>query len=105
VTWAGAKIPAGSEVIFGITSANRDSRIFANAQHFDPWRTERESLSFGHGLHFCLGSHLARREMEVSLRVLSQRLPDLELASDAAVGIQGTVLRGPTHLPVRFTQR
>jgi len=105
VTWAGAEIPAGSEVIFAITSANRDSRTFANPERFDPWRTERESLTFGHGLHFCLGSHLARREMEVSLRVLSQRLPDLELAGDGNVGIQGTVLRGPTTLPVQFTDR
>lgn len=104
VPFSGAEIPAGSEVIFAITSANRDSRIFANPDRFDPWRTEREFLTFGHGLHFCLGSHLARREMEVSLRVLAQRLPDLELATDASVGIQGTVLRGPTALPVQFTQ-
>jgi cytochrome P450 len=103
VSWAGTEIPAGSEVIFGITSANRDPRNFANGEKFDPWRKERESLTFGHGLHFCLGSHLARREMEVSLRVLAERLPDLELARDADIGIQGTVLRGPKALPVEFT--
>lgn len=104
VRWAGCEIPAGSEVIFGITSANRDERVFADPERFDPWRKERESLSFGHGLHFCLGSHLARREMEVSLRVLSERLPDLRLhaEAEAGVGIAGTVLRGPTALPVEL---
>ncbi len=106
VEWAGVAIPAGSDVIFGVTSANRDPAHFEHPDRFDPWRNERDSLSFGHGLHFCLGSHLARREMEVSLRVLSERLPDLELSvsdSDSnGVGIEGTVLRGPTRLPVRF---
>ena len=102
VSFAGCEIPGGSEVIFGITSANRDERVFADPDRFDPWRKERESLSFGHGLHFCLGSHLARREMEVSLRVLSERLPDLSLAREAQVGIEGTVLRGPTALPVQL---
>jgi cytochrome P450 len=103
ISWEGHEIPAGSEVIFGITSANRDPEIFANPDSFDPWRTEKEFLSFGYGQHFCLGSHLARREMEVSLRVLSERLPDLALDDAADVGIQGTVLRGPTSLPVHFT--
>ena len=104
VSWAGCEIPAGAEVIFGITSANRDAEIFSEPERFNPWRKEREFLTFGHGLHFCLGSHLARREMEVSLRVLAERLPDLELAQGADVGIQGTVLRGPTTLPVEFGQ-
>jgi cytochrome P450 len=104
VTWAGETIPAGSEVLFAITSANRDEQVFAHPQRFDPWRKERDSLTFGHGLHFCLGSHLARREMEVSLRVLSERLPDLELRPGADAGIRGTVLRGPTSLPVEFSR-
>lgn len=105
VVWADTSIPAGSEVIFGITSANRDREIFELPYRFDPERKERETLSFGHGEHFCLGSHLARREMEVSLRVLAERLPDMELVDESRVGIQGTVLRGPTSLPVRFTPR
>jgi cytochrome P450 len=105
VTWAGAPIPGGSQVLFGMTSANRDPAVFAAPERFDPWREERDYISFGHGLHFCLGSHLARRELEVSLRVLSQRLPDLELADPGQVRISGTVLRGPKSLPVRFRPR
>jgi cytochrome P450 len=102
VTWAGHDIPGGSEVIFGITSANRDTGVFEEPERFNPWRKERELVTFGHGLHFCLGSHLARREMEVSLSVLSQRLPSLELVDPEEVCISGTVLRGPKSLPVRF---
>jgi cytochrome P450 len=102
IHYAGVDIPAGSEVLFGITSANRDASMFSEPARFDPWRSEREFLTFGHGLHFCLGSHLARREMEVSLRVVAERLPDLELSDPSGVGIAGTVLRGPKRLPVRF---
>jgi cytochrome P450 len=102
VTWAGSEIPGGSEVIFGITSANRDERVFAESERFDPGRTEKEFLTFGHGLHFCIGSHLARREMEVSLSVLMERLPDMELVDLEGACISGTVFRGPKSLPVRF---
>lgn len=103
VQWAGVDIPGGSEVIFGITSANRDTEVFDDPDAFDPDRKERDFLAFGHGAHFCLGSHLARREMEVSLRVLSERLPDMVFAAGAEPGIQGTVLRGPQTLPVEFS--
>ncbi len=102
VTWAGVDIPAGSEVIFGITSGNRDAGVYADPDRFDPDRKATNILSFGHGLHFCLGSHLARREMEVSLQVLAERLPELELLDPESVTIAGTVLRGPKTLPVRF---
>jgi cytochrome P450 len=102
VTFADCEIPAGSEVLFGITSGNRDASVFPDPDRFDPGRGTPQFLSFGHGAHFCLGSHLARREMEVSLTVLMERLEDLQLVDPGSVGISGTVLRGPTRLPVRF---
>jgi len=102
IEWAGTTIPGGSQVNFAITSANRDPEVFASPEKFDPWRKEKEFLTFGHGLHFCLGSHLARREMEVSLKVLSERLPDMQIVEPEKVSITGTVLRGPKALPVRF---
>ncbi|TFG93536.1 MAG: cytochrome P450, partial [Myxococcales bacterium] len=105
VSWAGVEIPAGSEVIFGVTSGNRDAGVYADPDRFDPDRKATNILSFGHGLHFCLGSHLARREMEVSLQVISERLPDLELVEPERVKIAGTVLLGPKSLPVRFKAR
>ena len=102
IEWAGTTIPGNSQVNFAITSANRDPEVFEAPEKFDPWRKEKEFLTFGHGLHFCLGSHLARREMEVSLKVLAERLPDLALVDPGTVSIAGTVLRGPKSLPVRF---
>lgn len=102
VRWAGTTIPGNSQVNFAITSANRDPEVFASPEKFDPWRKEKEYLTFGHGLHFCLGSHLARRELEVSLKVLGERLPDMQLVEPEQVSITGTVLRGPKSLPIRF---
>jgi cytochrome P450 len=102
VVWFGNPIPGNSQLLYAITSANRDSAVFARPDAFDPSRPERELLSFGHGEHYCLGSHLARREMEVSLAVIAERLPDLALVDPERVGIAGTVLRGPKSLPVRF---
>jgi cytochrome P450 len=102
VSFAGVDIAGGSEVLFGITSGNRDAAVFSEPDRFDPSRDPQQFLSFGHGLHFCLGSHLARREMEVSLGVLLERLDELRLVDPGSVGISGTVLRGPTRLPVRF---
>jgi cytochrome P450 len=101
VVWGDAEIPAGSEVLFGITSGNRDASVFEAPDRFEPQRRARNILSFGHGLHFCLGSHLARREMEVSLGVILERLPRLRLVERDEVGISGTVLRGPKQLRVQ----
>ena len=102
IRFADREIPGGSEVLFAVTSANRDASRFERPNVFDPWRSEREFMSFGYGSHFCLGSHLARREMEVSLRVFAERLPTLELVEPEQVGIRGTVLRGPKSLEVRI---
>jgi cytochrome P450 len=102
VSFAGARIPGGSEVLFAITSGNRDASVFPEPDRFDPGRGSTPILSFGHGQHFCLGSHLARREMEVSLGVLIERLDELRLVEGERVAISGTVLRGPARLPVRF---
>ena len=110
---AGATVDESTEVVHipeklvrqALGSANRDPEVFSSPEKFDPWRKEKEFLTFGHGLHFCLGSHLARREMEVSLKVLSERLPDLQIVEPEQVSITGTVLRGPKSLPVRFARR
>ena len=98
----GVDIPAGAWVLFGIASANRDAAVFEAPDRFDLDRAPRDSLAFGAGTHFCLGSHLARAEMEVALHVLLERLPGLCLASDAPIVTRGAIFRGPRHLPVRF---
>jgi cytochrome P450 len=102
VHWAGVHLPAGAPLLYGIAAANRDPALFAEPHRFDPSRKASRHLTFGHGLHFCLGSHLARRELEVSLAALVQRLPGLALADATRPPIVGGVIRGPHSVRVRW---
>ncbi len=84
-----------------ITSfANSDPAVFPEPRRFDPERRNKH-LAFGHGEHFCLGSHLARRELETALERVFTRFPDMALAADRPVAITRAVLRGPEALWVR----
>lgn len=81
----GAHIPAGQVVVPWLTAANRDGRVFAEPQRFDIHRTPNPHLTFGHGIHFCLGAPLARLEARVALRLLLERYRDVQVAGDAQV--------------------
>ncbi|MGY1690713.1 cytochrome P450 [Geodermatophilus sp. SYSU D01105] len=81
-TVAGVRIPAGQVVLPWLTAANRDERVFAEPHRFDVHRSPNPHLSFGHGIHFCLGAPLARLEARVALRLLLQRYRDVEVAAD-----------------------
>ncbi len=61
-------------------AANRDPAAFANADTFIPWRADQKNVSFGAGIHFCIGAPLARMELSISLKTLFERLPNLQLA-------------------------
>jgi cytochrome P450 len=100
VHWAGVHLAAGAPLLYGIAAANRDPAVFADPHRFDPARTGSRHLTFGHGLHFCLGSHLARRELEVALGALLRRLPGLALTAEPR--IVGAVIRGPEQVRVRW---
>ena len=102
VSWYGAEIPAKAPMLFAIAAANRDPEVFAEPQRFDPSRKSRNSMTFGHGEHFCLGSHLARREMEVATAALFQRCPGLRLTAPERVEVVGAILRGPKTLHAEF---
>jgi cytochrome P450 len=97
----GAHIKKGDWVLFGITAANSDPKVFPNPRKFDPSRDNRELISFGRGVHFCLGMHLARRELETALRVVFERYPDIRLKPGAKVEFVGGVLRGARELWVQ----
>jgi cytochrome P450 len=81
----GVRIPAGQIVIPWLAAANRDGRVFADPDRFDIHRKPNPHLTFGHGIHFCLGAPLARLEANVGLRMLLQRYQDIEVAADEPV--------------------
>jgi cytochrome P450 len=99
----GVKIPAGSSVMPMLGAANRQDERFPDPNRFDIFRSQRAHIGFGHGVHVCLGMHLARLEMRVALNLLLDRLPNLRLDPDGDdPHIRGQVFRSPTSLPVLF---
>jgi cytochrome P450 len=78
----GQKIRAGEEVSLCWGSANHDERRFADPERFDIHRTNNRHLALGHGVHFCMGAHLARLESRVAFEALLARIPDYELAEE-----------------------
>lgn len=100
----GVPIPAGSTVMLMLAAANRDEARYPKPDDYDILRTDpKPHISFGHGPHACLGTHLARLEMRVALNLLLDRLPNLRLDPDGDdPHIRGQVFRSPTSLPVLF---
>jgi cytochrome P450 len=76
----GVTIRAGELVLFVLSSANRDPRVFADPHRFDLTRRPNPHLAFGHGPASCVGAALARIEMQAAFRILFPRLPTLRLA-------------------------
>jgi cytochrome P450 len=99
---AGTPVPAGSRVLVLLGAANRDPHRFTDPDTFDPGRAEGPPLSFGAGVHYCLGAVLSKMEGRIALPALLRRFPDLALAGDP--GERTTLmLRGYESLPVRVS--
>ena len=99
----GIAIPAGSTVMPMLGAANRDENRYPDPDRFDIFRAPKPHISWGHGVHLCLGMHLARLEMRVALEQMLDRLPHLRLDPDGKdPHIRGQVFRSPTSLPVLF---
>jgi cytochrome P450 len=81
-------------------SANRDERQFGDPDTFDIRRQMGHHLTFGYGLHFCLGSHLARLEGRVALDEVLKRFPTWDIDWDNAVQARTSTVRGWERLPV-----
>lgn len=93
----------GQRLFAFINSANRDPEVFAEPDRFDISRSPNVHLTFGQGIHFCLGSPLARLEGQFALRALIERFPGITLATAAAPEWKDSVtLRGMKSLPVRL---
>jgi cytochrome P450 len=95
-------IPAGQLLLLGWSSANRDSAHFPDADRLDVNRRPAGSMSFGHGIHHCIGVPLAKMQIEIALTKLITRYPDLRLAvgRDQLRWEDGALLRGLVSLPV-----
>jgi cytochrome P450 len=96
----GQMMPEGSVVLFLTAAANRDERHFSDPDRFDIHRHIDHHVSFGYGIHFCLGSHLARLEGRVALEEVLARFPTWQVDWDHAVQAHTTTVRGWERLPV-----
>lgn len=104
VTIHGVTIPRG-EMTFGVIgSANRDENVFENPDTLDITREPNKHLSFGQGIHFCLGAPLARMEAQIAVNTLLRRIPDLRLKGtpESLRWRPSMILRGLDALPVMF---
>jgi cytochrome P450 len=101
-TIAGVSIPADAKLLLLLGSGNRDPDVFADPDRFDIRRANaKEHLSFGHGVHLCIGRLLARLQAKIVLEELARRMPDLRLAPDLKLVFPPNVsFRGPLSLPV-----
>jgi cytochrome P450 len=101
---AGVAIPAGAQLLLLLGSANRDDSVFEEPETFDIQRENATAhLSFGHGIHFCLGAALARLEARVTIEVLGTRLPSLRLVPGVKHRfVPNTSFRGPLALEVEW---
>ncbi|MFE9775085.1 cytochrome P450 [Streptomyces sp. NPDC005931] len=99
----GVTVEKGDAVVISVPAGNHDETVFACPHRLDPRRDAGGHLQWGHGPHYCQGAPLARLEMELSLRSLLRRFPDLRLAADPRTLFRrGTVFHGVTHLPVTW---
>jgi cytochrome P450 len=102
---AGACLPANAKIFAWLASANRDERSFSSPRSFDIARVPHPPhLSFGQGVHFCLGAPLARLETSIALSLLLTQLPNLRVVKDPPLELLGShVVFGVKRLPVTFT--
>ncbi|MFC4007197.1 cytochrome P450 [Nonomuraea purpurea] len=104
VELGGALIKAGEAVLPVTTAANRDPGVFPDPDGYDPMREQNHHITFGHGIHYCLGAQLSRIELRIVMETLLTRLPGLELAVPESElrWRTGTAFGRPETLPVTW---
>jgi cytochrome P450 len=98
----GVSIPEGSLVLGSVNAANRDPAVFERPDDFDIRRDPNRHVSFGAGVHLCIGAPLARTELQVAVAALVQELPNLRLAPGYEPRYAGLFSNALTELPVEF---
>lgn len=100
----GVPVPKGADILLLLGSANRDDAVFADAARFDIRRKDaRSHLSFGYGIHFCVGQQLAKLEFAIALEELTRRLPEVRLRSEQDFDfVRNTSFRVPTALHIEW---
>jgi cytochrome P450 len=96
----GVEIPKDSKVLLLTGSAGRDERKYPDAGRFDVRRSFDHHVSFGYGVHFCLGAALARLEGRIALEEVLARRPEWSVDHDAAVRLHTSTVRGWINVPV-----
>jgi cytochrome P450 len=96
--------PAGTVMSVSLAMANHDARVFVDPDVLDIGKepAPQTQLSFGSGIHYCLGAALARAELQEALPLLASRMPNLALDGEVAWKPPTTAIFGPQHLPVTF---
>lgn len=98
----GKTIREGQRLFAFMNSANRDPEAFADPDRFDIGREPNAHLTFGHGIHFCLGAPLARLEAQIAATRLAERLPGIRLSGGEPEWHDSLILRGVKRLPVQL---
>jgi cytochrome P450 len=102
----GVDIPAGTQIFVSIGAANHAPELFENPSDFDIYRENAgKHISFGHGIHFCLGARLARLEGQIAIEALARRIPSLRLVEKQELEFAPNItFRGPRKLYVEWDQ-
>lgn len=97
------RIKKGEFVVGWIGSANHDPTVFPEPEKFDMNRDHSKIISFGHGIHYCVGAPLARLEVKVALEVLFKKVKNIQLKPDAQIRRHpSTLMYGLLNLPITF---
>lgn len=100
---AGHKIKKGDYVIVWLGSANHDPQVFPNPEIFDMHRNNRSQVSFGHGIHYCIGEPLAKLEAKIALEVLFQKVKQIQVKPDVVIERHpSAIMFGLKSLPIIF---
>jgi cytochrome P450 len=105
VEFGGHEIPAGSSVSVWLTSANRDERVFDRPDVFDIDRKDNQHLSFGKGIHFCLGAPLARLQVRVGLEHILREWVDFSIDYVNSQLLDPRIIPGARELALKVTWR